>query len=174
MDLSKLPKMSETPRPPATVEPMTTSRKSEAIPASAAEAWISIAVGVIMLLMYPRFLQWIFSRLFGTNFNEFMLDGAVVPYPQVPEFWSDLGPTSFGVVLIIEGLILGLAPKRPLVWFAFVLTVGVVLYNLIYVVTSYSRYGLALISAIAVAFGVYIAMHQWRLLQTRSHAPPSA
>jgi hypothetical protein len=168
MDLSKLPRLSQSDKqapPPRPAETEPTPRRAEPLPASGPEAWISLAVGVILLLMYPRFMQWVCSRVFGTHFNEFMLDGKVVPYPQVREFWMDLGPTSFAVVLIFEGLVLAFARKPLLVWIAFGLTVAVTTYNLIYVVASYSKYGLAIISALAVAFGVYIAMGQWRMLQ---------
>jgi hypothetical protein len=178
MDLSKLPRLSETdkhsppPTPPSVAQrdpipaqPGIDYRPVEKLETSAAEAWLSIAIGVIMLLVYPRFLQWVSSRIFGTHFNEFTLSGAVVPYPQVPEFWGDLGPTSFAFVLVFEGLVLAFACRRSLVWMAFVLTVLVTAFNLIYVVASYSTYGLAIISAVAVVFGVYIAMHQWKVLQ---------
>jgi len=168
MDLSKLPKLSETPRPPAQGDPppAESERRDEgALPPTGGEVWISIAVGLIMLFLYPRFLQWVFSRLFGTHFNEFVTPaGEVVPYPQMPEFWADLGPTLFGIALLLEGLVLLFAKKRAVLWVAFVLMVGTVAYNLVYAIASYSRYGLAMASALAVVFGVYIAMHQWRLL----------
>ncbi len=173
MDLSKLPRLSETnkhaptPQPPTesppSVPPAQPAHRQLGSPAGA-EAWITIAVGVIILLMYPRFLQWACSRLFGTHFNEFMRDGAIVPYTQVPEFWADLGPTTFGIMLIFEGLVLALAPRRALVRPAFVLTVAVTIFNFVYLVKTYAQYGLALVSALAVAFGVYIALHQWKLL----------
>ena len=132
MDVSKLPKLSDTQKEQqaqaaaarddalsATPSdgPTTQHRaayEADASPSSdGAEVWISIAVGAILLLMYPRFLKWVSSRLFGTHFDQFLLpDGTVVPYPQVPEFWGDLGPTLFGVVLIVEGIALMLARKR--------------------------------------------------------------
>ena len=52
--------------------------------------------------------------------------------------------------------------------FAFCLTVVATAYNVIYLVMSFNRFGLALISAFAVAFGVYIAMYQWKLIQLMS------
>jgi hypothetical protein len=173
MDISKLPRLSETgkhapaPSPAPDSEPqipMAAPVKPE--PRSiGADVWFSIAIGALILLMYPRFLQWVSSRVFGTHFNEFMLVGKVVPYPQVPEFWSDLGTTSFGLMLIIEGVALALLRRRGVLIAAFGLTVVVTAYNLIYLVASFSKYGLALVSALAVIFGVYIAMYQWRMLQ---------
>jgi hypothetical protein len=176
MDLSKLPRLSETdkqaPQPPSTADAPTSAPepvRSHFTPAplgSGADVWISLAVGVILLLMYPRFLQWTGSRIFGTSFNEFTLDGVVVPYPQVPEFWSDLGPTLFGIVLLLEGIALLFAHRRPAVlWAAFGMTVAATAFNAIYLIVTFSKYGLAIVSAIAVALGVYIAMGQWRMLQ---------
>src|SRR3954467_10313784 len=109
MDLSKLPKLSETPKPPPQ-EP-TPARPADPPPPEPTsvglEAWISIAVGAFLLLIYPRFLQWLSHRLFGTHFNPFVDNaGNIVPYSQVPEFWGDLGPVLFGVVLILEGLVM--------------------------------------------------------------------
>jgi hypothetical protein len=176
MDLSKLPRLSETdkhaPQPPdpeSLLDPQPADRPPVVSPMPAAtvgpEAWFSIGIGVILLLMFPRFLQWASSRVLGTHFNEFVLsDGTIVPYPQVPTFWMDLGPTLFGIVLILEGVALVLARNRLVVWFAFVLTVAATAYNIGYLVMSYSTQGLALVSAFAGLFGVYIAMYQWRML----------
>lgn len=171
MDLSKLPRLSETdkqtPPPPEQTLPPQQPVAPPPMPAAAVgpEAWFSIGIGIILLLMFPRFLQWASSRVFGTNFNEFVTpDGIIVPYPQVPAFWMDLGPTLFGIVLILEGIAMILARSRSVVWFAFVLTVIATGYNIIYLFMSYSTQGLALISAFAGLFGVYIAMYQWRML----------
>jgi hypothetical protein len=52
------------------------------------------------------------------------------------------------------------------VLFALVLTVATTIANLLYLVMTYGQYGLAVYSALAVAFGVYIALYQWRLYQS--------
>lgn len=183
MDLSKLPRLSDTnkeqqqqrasapadlgqaPGAPQYPQPV---RATSAEPVTAGgDVWISLAVGVILLLMQPRFMQWISSRMFHTHFNEFVKpDGTIVPYPQVPEFWGDLGPTLFALVLILEGVALLFARNRAVVALAFGLTVLATAYNAIYVVMSYSTYGLALLSALAVVFGVYIARYQWTMLKS--------
>src|SRR5688572_15728443 len=127
MDISKLPRMSETGKHTPPPQTATDAEQSHippargAVPASSVykrsspgpEIWFSIAIGVILLLMYPRFLQWVCAQLFGTHFNPFVMpDGTVIPYPQVPEFWGDLGPTLFGIVLIVEGLALAFSRRR--------------------------------------------------------------
>jgi len=130
------------------------------------EAWLSLAIGAFLLLMYPRFLQWLSSRVFHTHFNEFQLeDGTIVPYTQVPEFWMDLGPVLFGIVLILDGIVLLATRSRRLLAIAFVLTIVATAYNAVYVVGSYARSGFAPISFLAAVFGIYIAWSQWRTLQ---------
>jgi hypothetical protein len=194
MDVSKLPKLSDTQKQqqaeaaaasseaplesgaPSSVITAETAPRSDgsrhdvdALASSTADVWISLAIGALLLLMYPRFLQWLSWRLFGTNFNQFLdQNGAIVPYTQVPEFWGDLGPTLFGVVLIVEGLALALMRKRGVMMLAFGLTIIATAYNAIYLIMSFNKYGLAIISAMAVAFGVYIAMYQWKLIKVMS------
>lgn len=164
MDLSKLPKLSQTPVPPSEQSPPA-ARTMPAAPVGP-EVWISFAVGVILLLYYRRFLQWACSRMFGTSFGEFYKpDGTMVPYTQVSVFWSDLGITLFGIALILESLVLAFARRRALIWIVFAFTLGMIGYNLWYLISSYSDHGLAVVSALAVAFGGYIALHQWGLLR---------
>ena len=196
MDVSKLPKLSDTQKeqkaqeanasaaPAATVapvEPMAVQQvdrphqHTHELASSSADVWISLAIGALLLLMYPRFLQWLSSRLFGTHFNPFLdAAGNVVPYTKVPEFWGDLGPTLFGVVLIVEGLALALMRKRGVMMLAFGLTVIATAYNAIYLIMTYNTYGLAIVSALAVAFGVYIAMYQWKLIKIMSGSATTA
>jgi hypothetical protein len=169
MDLSKLPKFSQTP-PPAQA-PAGESRPdaprvldySQTALSSGPEAWLSIVVGLFLLFMYPRFLVWLSHRLFGTNFNEFELNGRVVPYTQVPEFWMDLGPVLFGIVLLMDGLVILFGRRAGFLAVALTLTVLATAYNIIYVFATLKD-GFAPISFLAGAFGVYICLYQWKLL----------
>jgi hypothetical protein len=130
-----------------------------------AEAWISIAVGVILLLMQPRLIKFICHKVFGTYFAPYVdADGNEFPYTAQLDFWSDLGLTLFALVLILEGFVLAFARKRMLILIAFALTVLTTVYNLGYLVFTFNA-GIAILSAMAVAFGVYIAIYEWRLLQ---------
>ncbi len=167
MDLSKLPKLSDTPKPPAPNPPESKPPPPE--PTSVgAEAWFSIAIGLFLLYMYPRFLQWVFHRLFGTAFNPFKnSSGEIVPYSQVPEFWMDLGPVLFGIVLILEGLVMAFVRRPALVAITLALTAIATLYNLIYVIVSFGTYGVAPISFLAAVFGIYICTYQWKYLRLR-------
>ena len=131
-----------------------------------AEAWVSMAVGAILLLLQPRLLQFLSHKLFGTYFAPYVMeDGTVVPYTAQLDFWSDLAITAFALVLIVEGIALIFARRPAVVLGAFLLTVAATLGNLLYLVLTFGSYGLALYSALAVIFGVYIAIYQWRMWQ---------
>jgi hypothetical protein len=198
MDMSKLPRLSQTskddaPTPvtgpgaaPAPPQPAPAAYDDERDPRRydprdydagvGGEVWISIAVGLILLLVFRRLLQYISHLLFGTNFAPYLMpDGTTVPYTSTPDFYSDLGVTMFALVLIVEGVALAIGRRRPgVVAAALGLTVLVTLYNLGYLIVTIGG-GLPIVSAFAVAFGVYIAMHQWSLLKaSRASAPPRA
>ena len=128
------------------------------------EAWLSIGLGAILLLMNPRLLQYLSHICFGTSFAPYLMpDGTEVPYTAQLDFWSDLGITLFSVVLILDGIVLVISRKAWIVATALALTLAATFYNLCYLVLTFGRAGLALISAFAVIFGVYIALYQWRL-----------
>jgi hypothetical protein len=187
MDMSKLPRMSQTPPPPpdATPEPSADEGRATrgvaaehpqrayrqevdyaAEPAvSLAEAWISIAIGLILMFVSTagRFLEYLTSSNFSWNFTD--PTGAPLPYRQTVFFWGDVAIFAFSLLLIVDGLIL-FTRKPALVTIALAFTIITVLMNFIYVVRMMNGYGFQLWSAIAVAFGVYIAIFQWRLLQS--------
>src|SRR3954469_9461923 len=98
-----------------------TARASAPSIGSGAEAWLSIAFGVILLLMNPTMLKFVSSKLFGTSFAPFVLnDGSEIPYPKVyPTFFNDLCITLFAAVLIVESIALVLVHRSWLLWSAF-------------------------------------------------------
>ena len=191
MDLSKLPRMSETPPPPPEQQthpddPGRAPRGAAAAPVdyglyepapSVAEAWISIAIGLILLFIYPYFWQWLISLI--SNYKPPFLPitdlntGADIPYTQSIFFFSNLCIFAFALVLIIDGLIL-FTRRRGLLTFAFGFTVITAAMNFFCIAneTMQGR-GFPLASALAFAFGVYIAIFQWKLLQSmRAFRPP--
>lgn len=130
-----------------------------------AEVWISVAIGGMLLFMQPRLLQFVSHKLFGSFFAPYIDPAGVeVPYIAQIDFWSDLGITLFALVLILEGLPIAFARRRGVVMLAFGLTVLTTAYNLGYLLYSFSA-GVPLLSVFAIAFGVYIATFQWKLLQ---------
>src|SRR4051812_70934 len=99
MDLSKLPRMSETPAPPPppadpnapAINPATTTTRRRRddddislAPSSAAEAWFSIAIGAVLLLMSPHTLGYFSSKLFGPAFAPF--PDPTLPPPAMCDF----------------------------------------------------------------------------------------
>jgi hypothetical protein len=192
MDLSKLPRMSQTPPPPpeAAPEPPPAGAGAAGAPQSAyrqeagyaaepapsfAEAWISIAIGLILLFATSalRLIQYLMSpSTFTWTFND--EKGAPIKYTQTVFIWGDAAMLLFALVLILEGLLL-FTRKPGLIALAFGLTVITVALNLFFLMMMMSRgYGFQLASAIAVAFGVYIAIFQWNLLQSHRMFRPRA
>jgi hypothetical protein len=211
MDLSKLPRMSQTPAPapPAPAPPadsttplppgsdgmsIPTPAPAAATPAGAAsqpgghyvpqyyldpspsagaEAWISIVIGLILLLASPYTLQWLISLISSykppflpitsTDLNTGQV--TELPYPQSIFFFGHVCVFAFALVMIISGLIL-FTRRTALVAAAFVFTAIATLMNLIYVIkATFGGEALPIISAFAVAFGGYIAFSHWRMLQ---------
>ena len=174
MDVSKLPRMSKTDTPknesanPApnpiayqTLEP-TSSRGPE--------VWFSIGIGLILLLMFPHFTQWLIHAIFHTKLPSFLPitdvnTGAEIPYVKSDFFMNDLSISAFGYALIFEGIAL-LGFNRPgVVMLTLFVTTAAVLLNLWYLATSYSTQGLSIISAVAVLVGGYMMWYQWNLLR---------
>jgi hypothetical protein len=181
MDLSKLPRLSETnkeqPPPaeagqPAMVNPAPIPAARYAGPVDAgnsADAWIAIGVGALVVLMSTRILKYVFSSSdrFAQQFS-FTVNGQLTPYTHTYFFWSDLSLVSFGLAMIVEGLVLAFARKAGTVMIALSLTILATAINAIFLVAMMvlpDGFGLQIFSALAVVFGVYIAMYQWNLLK---------
>jgi hypothetical protein len=169
MDLSKLPRLSESdkqgPVPQAQEQPVTPVIP-EPVPAGP-EAWFSIVIGVILQLMSTRFWSFVFSKVFGRSFTWTFSDtnGAPITYTQTVFFMGDLAMVLFGLVLIFEGVVFLFSRNRMLVMIAFALTCAATGFNLVYLIQMMSKgYGLQIMSALAVAFGGYIAMTQWKMI----------
>jgi hypothetical protein len=186
MDISKLPKLSQSePPPPSPVEPADHRPIQFAPPNRVAEVWISIAIGIILLLVTPHTLGYFSSRVFHTPFApfadptrpyparcDFILydDGTKIFYRDTRDFWNDLVITAFAMVLIVDGILMVRARRAAVVMAGLLLTILATLGDLIYLVATFSS-GVAIISALAVVFGVYIAISQWsvfRMLSTNN------
>lgn len=171
MDMSKLPRMSQTPPPPPPElqdpdprVPATAYAYDPPATGTAAEAWISIAIGAILLLMSPRLFQYLLSpSSFSQRWTFSAPDGSPLTYPQTVFFWGDLALVSFALVLILDGIVMAFVRRSAVLMATFAFTILAVVMNLIYLIAMlWGGYGLQIISALAVAFGVYIAIHQWR------------
>lgn len=136
-----------------------------------AEVWISVAVGVLLILMSPRIWQYfLMPGSFTWTFNG--ADGNPLPYVKTFFFWGDLALAAFAVSLVLEGVVIAARRRPRLVMAVLVVTVLTTLLNLGYVVFMLGKgYGFQMMSGLAVAFGVYIAIFQWKLLQASRSEP---
>src|SRR5262245_32114484 len=109
-------------------------------PGTAADAWISIALGVILLFIGPRLIQYLLSpSTFPQKWSFSDPTGAPLAYTQTVFFWGDIALTSFALVLIVEGIALMLGRRAWVVGGAFVLTTSVTFLNLIYVIVMMQK-----------------------------------
>lgn len=150
-----------------------------------AEIWISVGIGVIILLLYPNTLKYAYARATGTTPQiypdptrpypakaDFKLytDGRKEFYQDLVDFWSDLVITAFAFVLILDGLVPAITSRRGPNTLVMALTLLVVLANLYFLLMTFSQ-GIALMSALAVLIGGYLLMMQFQRLGI---GPPGA
>lgn len=132
------------------------------------EAWMSLAIGVILLMVSPFTVEWLIS-LVSSYKPPFLpitdASGNEIPYLHSIFFMAHFSIFFFSVALLVDGLVLWLIPFRYPVMVALVLTVLVIPLNLYYIVVSMSRgESFPILSGIAIIFGVYMLTYQWRIL----------
>jgi hypothetical protein len=147
------------------------------------EAFLAIAVGLFLLMIAPGGIKYYSAVLSGRTYTPFqdpdspdpnkrvdfvrfqdLQTGATIDkkYRDMPNyFWSDTVVMAFALVLILEGVVLALVRRRPIILITAVLTVAVTLANLLYVCGTFSTYGIAPISTVAVIIGVLMAAYQF-------------
>jgi len=178
MDVSKLPPASQTPHVPAPnhdpAAPVVTHVPHFATPVPGAfvpaEFWLSLVIGIIVLFMFPTFRQYLVYHSQPEKFDAITTftdkSGNVIAYEDSAFFYPGMGITVFGVVLILDALALLRSRFAPLIWLTFILTVAALALNLFAVIKAYDEIGFQFVNALAVAFSGYIALYDWRLLQT--------
>ncbi len=142
------------------------------------EAFVSIAIGIFLLLFVPGTVKYYGHQWFGWNTGPFadpftnqpvdyamFTDGSKKLYRDMTNYWSDLAITAFAIALILEGIVFALIRNRWIILGTAILTVVVTLGNLMFVVTTYSTMGLAPISLLAVIFGVMMAGYQFMMFK---------
>ncbi len=179
MDLSKLPRLSETdkhappPQPPSQEQQEPIPQATLAAPVRAAapvsaEVWFSIAIGLIIQLLNSRFWSFVSSKLLGGEYTWTFsnADGSPITYTQSVFFQGDLAMVLFGLVLMLESLVLIFPHRRKIIMFVFALTCITTAMNLLYLINMMNGgYGLQIMPALAVLFGGYIAMYHWSMLK---------
>jgi len=167
MDYSKLPKLagdSQGAQPPAAAPPSNIpSARHAPEPMNTGYAWLSIGIGVILLFLQPNLLKYLFGGTVPQAIDE---TGAPMRYVDSVFFLGDLAMTCFAIVLILEGLLIAFTRNALVILVVFVFTALATVGNLFYIIYMMQKgYTLQLMPALAVVFGVYIAMYQWRLFQ---------
>jgi hypothetical protein len=155
------------------------------------EAFLSIGIGLFLLLLVPTGFKYWSSKVTGSTFAPYlhpsepgvyvdyerfqnMQTGAITDYKygdRFDRYWYDTAITAFALALILEGIIFALVRNRWAILAATVFIGGVTILNLWYVVASYTRtspitgqsYGLAPYHLLAVIFGVMMTAYQYRL-----------
>lgn len=142
--------MEQQPAPPPSALPYGTNEPPSALGA----LWLCGGLGLLILYVFPRTLQWLMHATLGTHFDPFLMpDGTEVPYLKTQAFWSDLGPTTLALMFIVEGLSFLFVTRRSVLLSAATLIALFTLYNLGYLIMTFLQ-GLALMSAVAVFLGV--------------------
>src|SRR5437660_7764543 len=151
MDVSKLPKLSQSDPPPKNDAADTSGadthaapRRAEAIdyrptppePISGGEIWFSVIVGVIFILLGHNFAGYELSRMSGkpyhtgVNWTAGPNTGQEVAYPDLQGyvFWNDSAMFLIGVAVVLDALLRvviakGGAASRPLAYLGFGITI---------------------------------------------------
>jgi len=129
---------------------------------------MSIAIGLIVFVLCPRLLQYLFSpATFPQKWQFWDAQNRPLAYMQTVFFWGDVAVYSFALALLLEGVVIAMARQTSLIAITLALTICTTLFNLWFVFYALTTgMGPQIISLLAVAFGGYIAMTEWRMLQT--------
>ena len=200
MDISKLPRMSETSKhaPPleqaepqmgaATPQPAPVDYRSyDAVrPGVGAEVWLSLIIGLILIMVGWRFARWAIASMTGQPFHtnvNWMAGpkaGQEVSYFELEGFtaWTETALFLFGVALVLEAAMLAvvysrLGGKVALTAIALLVTVLATALNLIVAIKLLGIGIMPLMSVLAVGFGGYMAVYEWKLLQQLRALAPS-
>lgn len=201
MDLSKLPKLSDSqsqvPPPVAIpVEPENTPanarpdyRPGDRQPGPGigvgVDIWISVIIGLLLLMMGARFGKWAVATLrhqpyhTEVNWTDGPKTGSEVSYFELEGFTalSEMGIFLFGAMLLAEAAAKFLTVIKPgnisraFLMFATLLTLAAVLLNIYAAYKLFTINTIPFLSGLAVAFGGWILLDEITTLQ-RTAAPP--
>jgi hypothetical protein len=187
MDMSKLPKLSQTPKPPGNEptqqEPAPIAYEAPANVEAGAGAmlWFSIIIGGLCMLMgrmfggylwatirgkeYQTGFTWSVGQKAGKNVGYWEIEGGIG--------WTNAGIFLFGVAMIMEGVALGMVSgnrggKKILLAVSLAAVVLATVVNLFTAVRVFNLGQIPTMSGLAVAFGGYMAIYQWKLLRALS------
>ncbi len=191
MDLSKLPKLSDTQRAegpvPAETEPQQTGPSLPAAPVYrppgiGADIWISLVIGILLCALGRSFFSFSVAALTHQPYHTgFTWDsdgpkghaGDEIAYFDLAgeTAWSDMGIFLFGLVLLFEAASKTLVmlkpgkPARAALTIAIAFTVIGVLLNVVVCIRLFNSGTVPMLSGFAVAFGGWILIDEWNTLK---------
>lgn len=184
MDMSKLPKFSDTPQPPANQpdekreEPNSHPMGKDLQMGYGPEIWLSFVIGVLLMLMGRSFASFVIAKITGhpyhTGFNwtEGPMIGQEVSYFDLQGFpaLTETGLFLFGLALVLEGFAIMLALSRvggklAVVGTALVIATAATAFNLYVVIRLLTNNTIPTFALLAVAFGGYMCLFLWKLLR---------
>jgi hypothetical protein len=190
MDLSKLPKLSQTDPPPADApdapqtpaEPPAISYRtpSAILPAGmGAEIWFNVIVAILAIFWGRSFAVYVLDTLDGKTFHTGFEwtdgdhAGQEIPYPQLGPYAmiGDAGLLFFGIVVLMETFLramwaMGWRVPRGVGLAVMQLAIGVTLFNL-FVAIQCMREGIyPVTSGLAAAYGGFIVADLRRAMRT--------
>lgn len=172
MDLSKLPRLSKTDRPGNLPEEPEQAGGGQVMEYSAddrgavvgAEAWISLVIGVILILFFRRIWQYyLMPGSFTWTFTD--KQGLPLAYTKTAFYLVDLGVALFAVTLFLDALAMVCRRSVMVRGGVLVITIGVILLNIGVVVGVMGEIGVQIMPVLAAGFGIYNAMYQWARLK---------
>jgi hypothetical protein len=202
MDLSKLPKLSNTqaqeesesspdeppvPVAPTAAPPPVEYRSRSAYgPELGADVWVNVIIGLLLIAMGFTFARFLAAKITGQPFHTGVNwtagpnAGQEVDYFDLEGYtaWTHMGMFLFGLVMLFEAAAKASVVLRPgstsrvLLMTALALTVATTAINLFVCVKMLSIGLLPMLSGLAVAFGGWIIADEWRMLQTTATPPP--
>jgi hypothetical protein len=142
------------------------------------EVWISAIIGIVLMLVGRSFASYLAATLTGQSFHtnvnwiEGPKEGQEVGYWELTGYTalSDSAIFLFGLTMVVESVVLAIMntrfkAKSQLVAVALFFTALVTLYNALAALMLLTAGVAPYSSLLAVAFGGYIAVFEWRLLQ---------
>ncbi len=188
MDLSKLPKLSESPAPPPATpaEPAVPVQTREPARMSYFETGIdvliSLAVGAIFLMLGAPYGGWLIATMNGEVYDTTFTwtggpnDGKIVELFELRggTGWLYMGHWVLGAALAIEAFLMALAAmsprlRKPLIVLALLLCIGGAIANVVAVVMQIKMgFNQPILSVVAVLVGGVIAFfHGRHLVESR-------
>lgn len=180
MDLSKLPRLSESDRPvpPAETPPAAPQLLDygRAAPGGSGQVFISAVLGIVFMMMGITFAKFLFAKLTGQTFHTGATwsmgpnAGQEVDYYELAGYtaWTETAIFLLGLAMVFEAIILGIATKntpfnRKLVAAGIAVSVVMTVFNTIVVILLFKEGTMPIISFVATAFGGWMVMQEWQL-----------